>query len=310
MKKLSKKDKEKLIAWLKTGKNGKSEVYWDYDQQLMEDQIMQIVEGNLNDVENSIFDNNIDYIQDIEREIINTALKVCELSEKYEVSDIWDDLVDYTMVDLNFEQLLKNTKNIPVRITLYSNYDCINSHYFEQSSGGYGNVQTYFGHMVKELKLNPAKVKEKFIAHGDKMYGKWQNIPQRNGKEYVDYGQFYVEMENQCCGACNLIIVGLMNLRDFIKGKPKEIIIPKGNYVGMYSTMNGGGSPIETPLLRDMKIDLTKKFPTQYDYWRLETDTPNWGYTINNAYGVTKEFWGKQITIKSYVKDEQANIQS
>lgn len=300
--KLTKRDKKKLIAWLKTGQNGKTEVYWDYQNQLSEEQIEEILQGNINDVKNSIFDDNIDHIFDLEREILNKAIEECGFEEKYETPDVRDDLIDYIEVDLNFERLLKNTGSIPVRITLYSNYDCINSHWFEQSSGGYGYVQSYFGAMVNALKLNPRKVKEKFISHGDKMYGLWPNKDERDGKEYVDYGQFFVEMENQSCPACNLVVVGKMNLQDLMNGKPEIIVIPKGNYVGMFSSMNGGGSPIEAPLLRDMKINLSKHYPTQYDFWRMEYDKAS--YSINGAYGVTKEFWKKEIQVLTYKKEK------
>lgn len=303
MKKLSKRNKEKLIAWLKTEQNGKTEVYWDYNYQLSEEQIELILQGQSNDVENSIFDDNIDHIFDLKRTIVNNAMKACDLdTDDYDMADVRDNLIDYIEVDLNFKQLLKNTSKIPVRITLYSNYDCINSHWFEQSSGGYGYVQSYFGAMVNALKLNPRKVKEKFISHGDKMYGLWPNKPQRDGKEYVDYGQFFVEMENQSCPACNLVVVGMIDLQDLMNGKPEIIVIPKGNYVGMFSSMNGGGSPIEAPLLRDMKINLSKHYPTQYDFWRMEYDKGS--YSINGAYSVTKEFWKKQIQVLTYKKEK------
>lgn len=198
------------------------------------------------------------------------------------------------------EQLIRNTGNLHVRITLYSNYDCINSHWFEQSSGGYQYGETYFGAMVDALNLNPKQVREMFVENHDKMPGKWPSIKNRIGNEFIDYKQFFVEMENQSCGACNLTIVGLMSVSDFMDGKPKEIIIPKGNSVGMFSSMNGGGSCIEAPLLKDMEIDLSKAHPTEYDRWALELDYGS--YSIDGAYGVTKEFWKNKIIVKSHQK--------
>lgn len=58
--------------------------------------------------------------------------------------------------------LLKNTDDIPVRVEMLSNYDCINSHWLE-SQGGYVYPDSYFGDMVDALNLNPAKVK-RFLA--------------------------------------------------------------------------------------------------------------------------------------------------
>ncbi len=48
--------------------------------------------------------------------------------------------------------LLKNTDDIPVRVEMLSNYDCINSHWLE-SQGGYVYPDSYFGDMVDALNL-------------------------------------------------------------------------------------------------------------------------------------------------------------
>lgn len=101
-------------------------IYWDYNDSLSEDQINTILtkKDGIIDVENEIWEMNIDYICDLERETIKNAL--CqfenELRDKlytdYEeytdvvdiaYDDFMDDLRDYVEVDFDFDQLIKNT---------------------------------------------------------------------------------------------------------------------------------------------------------------------------------------------------------
>jgi hypothetical protein len=98
------------------------------------------------------------------------------------------------------EKLLKNTCAIPVRIELLSNYDCINSHWFE-SQGGFSYEESYFGDMVDALRLNPKKVKQLLLAHGEKARGRFPDRKSRDGLELVSYEQFYEELINSSCAA-------------------------------------------------------------------------------------------------------------
>lgn len=60
------------------------------------------------------------------------------------------------------KELLKNTDDIPVRVEMLSNYDCINSNWLE-SQEGYRYKESYFGDMIDALNLNPAKVKKMLV---------------------------------------------------------------------------------------------------------------------------------------------------
>jgi hypothetical protein len=282
-----------LKEWLKQGSNGKIEFYWDYRDELSKDQINKIIEGKINDVEDEIYESNLDYIHDRERELIKEALKECGIEEDVDIHELREELLDYISVDTNIRGLIRRTDGVPVRITWYSNYDCINSHWYE-SQGGYSYVESYFGAMVDRLNLNPKKVKQLLIEKGIKVVGKWPNKANREGKELVDYDDFYTELENHSCGAGLLVIVGTIDLDDFIKGTPQVISIPKGNGIGIFSSSQGGGSPIDAELKHDLKIDLTKG--TKYDHWGLVVDS-NDGYSIDEVYGVTSSFWGDEIKV-------------
>ena len=136
--------------------------------------------------------------------------------------------------------LIKNTKDIPVRVEMLSNYDCINTCWLE-SQGGFRCRESYFGDMIDTLDLNPAKVKKIFVEKGYTVYGRFPNIKSRDGKEQVSYEDFCQEMENSCCGANLLTYIGIVNLKDLYDAafKVREVTIPKGNTCGLFSTMYG-----------------------------------------------------------------------
>jgi len=197
--------------------------------------------------------------------------------------------------------LCRNTWSLPVRVTLNSNYDCINSHWYNTSNGGgYEYKNSYFGDMVDVLNLNPAKVKKMLNAKGYNTFGAYPNLKYRNGKEYVKYDEFFVELENSICGANNLVFVGLLDVESLVKNNFEltEVTIPKGNYCGLFSSFQGGGSVIEMELQRDFKVKLNKPRPrkTDYDYFSLEIDETN-GYSIDSVYGVARCFWGDELKV-------------
>lgn len=197
----------------------------------------------------------------------------------------------------SLKDLLRNTDNIPVRVELLSNYDCINSHWLESSSG-YSYEESYFGDMVDALNLNPCKVRKILHEHGEKVVGQFPNKRSRNGKEQVSYEQFYEELENSCCGGNLLTYVATVDVQKLYDANfnLSEIVIPKGNKCGLYSSMQGGGSLMEMELREDVKLHLTKG---NYSYFRLELD--KWGtgynYSIQQTYGVDSSFFSKPLNI-------------
>lgn len=195
------------------------------------------------------------------------------------------------------KDLLRNTGKIPVRVELLSNYDCINSHWLE-SSGGYSYEESYFGDMVDTLNLNPYKVKKMLLEQGEKVTGKFPNKRSRNSKEQVSYEQFYEELENSCCGANLLTYLATVDVQKLVDANfnLSEIIIPKGNKCGLYSSMQGGGSLMEMELCEDVKLHLTQG---DYPFFRLKLDKDDKGYdySIRQAYGVCDSFFGKPLHI-------------
>lgn len=271
--------------------------------------------GQLDLLQKCIDDKNLDalyekiddwYIDGADTEYYIKELKA-DIEQKYDIEDaeyilneFQDEIRDelYNRDDSNIvKDLLKNTSNIPVRITMYSNYDCINSHWFESQSGYYYR-ESYFGAIIDALNLNPDKVAKLLDEKNVKHHNDFPNLEERNGEELVSYDDFWQELENSMCGANHLIFVGKINPMDLYDNEDiKTITIPKDNCAGLFSSFQGGGSVIEMSLLKDLTIDLTKHGDTKYDCYSVNIDTRENGYTINNAYGVTSEFWGKQLKI-------------
>lgn len=191
--------------------------------------------------------------------------------------------------------LLRNTDDIPIRIEMHSNYDCINSHYFE---GEYTYTQSYFGDMVDWLNLNPHEVEKIFRENGLQCEGECPNRAERNGNEMVSYLQFAQEISNSVSPANLLTIMATINVTELFKAEFTigQVTIPKGNRCGLFSPSYGGGSVMEMELQRDVKLSL--KGTTNYDYFSLQFDVnTERGYALKDVYGVVDSFFGKAVTI-------------
>ena len=197
------------------------------------------------------------------------------------------------------KDLIRYTDDIPIRVEMLSNYDCINSHWFE-SQGGYSYEESYFGDMVDSLNLNPAQVKKLLTSHGYKVYGRFPNRKSRNGKEQVSYEQFYEELINSCCGANLLTYIGKVSLKELYDAdfSLKEVIIPKGNCCGLFSSTYGGGSLLEMELKQDVKLKLEVKGCNGFRF-RLDDERSKYDYSIQHVYGVDDSFFNNPVSIVS-----------
>lgn len=197
------------------------------------------------------------------------------------------------------KDLIRYTDDIPIRVEMLSDYDCINSNWFE-SQGGYSYEASYFGDMVDSLNLNPAQVKKLLTSHGYKVYGRFPNRKSRNGKEQVSYEQFYEELINSCCGANLLTYIGKVSLKELYDAdfSLKEVIIPKGNCCGLFSSTYGGGSLLEMELKQDVKLKLEVKGCNGFRF-RLDDERSKYDYSIQHVYGVDDLFFNNAVSIVS-----------
>ncbi len=192
-------------------------------------------------------------------------------------------------------ELLKNTGDIPVRIEMLSDFDCINSHWLE-SQGGYIYPGSYFGEMVDALNLNPVKVKRYLAGKGVTVHGRCPDRKSRDGREQVSYEDFYRELLNSCCGANLLTYIGTVRLEDLYDSgfSPVTVTVPKGNYCGIFSSIFGGGSLLDMKLRHDVTLELKT---TDYHGFRMVPDNPGnrHDHSIKRVYGVCNSFFGKNV---------------
>jgi hypothetical protein len=308
---LSEELQNKIIERIR--KKGPANVYWDRNDQISESQIIKALNSGdeypLNDLENTIdeindfwyelrFDhlkNILEYFkQELLDELYPNEDEDFEIDFKELTGDLRDQFDDHIQVNTNLKQI---SSEIDIRLELFSNYDCINSHWFE-SENGYEYTESYFGDVINQLKLNPQKVKSMLVKRGVKCHGNWPRKSDAN--RLIEYDAFWQEIENRSCGANLLTIVAKIDGYEFLANYNKDkttVIIPKGNYVGFFSSFQGGGSTIEAPLLRDLKIEINKNLDASgFLKWGLFVDHGT--YSINNVYGVTRQFWGNEMKIQ------------
>lgn len=217
--------------------------------------------------------------------------------DKYE-EEIRDEIYSRNDSDV-IKDLIKHTDDIPIRMEMLSDYDCINSNWFE-SQGGYSYEKSYFGDMIDCLNLNPARVKRLLTGHGYKTHGRFPDRRSRNGKEQVSYEQFYEELINSCCGANLLVYIGRVNLKELynIEFSLSEVIIPKGNSCGLFSSMYGGGSLLEMELKQDVHLKLEVKGCNGFRF-RLDDERSKYECSVQQVYGVNDSFFGDAVRIVS-----------
>lgn len=95
------------------------EFYWDYRDEIDKDSLAKIFDGEdgLNDLENELWENNIDYICDLENEAIKDVILHFDLTENnededYDIDedeDFKDFCKEYISVDFSIKDLLRNT---------------------------------------------------------------------------------------------------------------------------------------------------------------------------------------------------------
>ena len=193
--------------------------------------------------------------------------------------------------------LIRHTDDIPIRVEMLSDNDCINSHWWE-SQDGYRYEDSYFGDMVDALNLNPAKVKRMLVEKGYTVHGRFPDKRYRNGKEQVSYEHFYQELINSCCGANLLTYIGKVSLKDLydIGFSFKEAIIPKGNYCGIFSSVYGGGSLLGMELKQDVRLSLGLKGCCGLRF-RVDNERSRYECSIRHVYGVDDSFFGGKIRL-------------
>jgi len=250
---ISEELRNKYIEFLKSNEQT---VYWDYNDQLSLEQIKKAMndpEGWIN-LENDIWENNIDYICTLEYELIKKLKEEFSELQDFDNSELREEFLDYLSVDLNIKNLIRNTNDVRIRVVLHSNMEGIGWTDRE------GDISFKKNEYVKQIrKLLKGKYEEK---------------------------SFQQELDNICSSVNQFIfyfkapIESLMNIKD----NWKSITIPKEAWAGFYDSWNGSGSVLEIKLTDDITIK-RQYGKTEYDKVSIVLDQAS-KYSVEETYGL------------------------
>lgn len=278
---ISKRLDKKILTFLQ---KNPLELDFDYRDEFSIDQLKTILgsEDGLNQVEDEIYTNSLDWIFDSEKYFITETLfeefedellkqKCFKEYEDYAIEQVIKDyLIDNYRENVNsylkFDQLFNNTRDLFVLLKVYSNYDCTNS---------FDTLETseYLSQVYSRIKSGVKK--EDFV---------WEHI---NGA----YGG------SLFCFAFKTDIKTLINYKRLIK-ESKTITIPKGTQFGFFSSFQGSGSPFEKTTYRTMTINIQEEGEDfcEYDHVDFVADIEQ-HYSMEEVYGPTSSFLDEQTLI-------------
>ena len=250
---LSEELKQKCIEYLK---NNTVTVYWDYRDKLSLEQVEKLMTSKEEyyNMQDEIWENSLDYICDLENELLKNMQNEFSELQEFEISALRDEFFNYISSDMNIEQLIRNTPSVRIRVVIHSNYEGIG-----WQDRDYGII--YKHDYIKALK--------------------------RIFKNKIDWKSFNQELNNICSSVNQFIFYMKCDIESLIGIKEKfkkSITIPKNAWAGFFDSWNGSGSVLEVKLLED--ITLKKQYgKTEYDSIDIVLDENN-KYSVKEVYGL------------------------
>ena len=255
-----KKDlRAKVVEYIE---NNQPEMYWDYNDSLSKDQVSKILESEdgLMDLENELYEMNLDYLWDIENDFLKSVYDDFEVDIDFD--DFKEDFQEYVCIDMNFNQLLSNTPDITALILVHSNYDCATSMSDINESESYLNDVW--------LRSKTGCLKKDFQWEASQIYG----------------------------GSLLAFVfkTDVKNLIDIKSSFKTSITIPKGTQYGFFSSFVGSGSPFERITHKAMTLPKLQPNATEYDCIDIIADFEQ-SYTMDDVYGGTSFVDDQNITV-------------
>jgi len=201
---------------------GSLEMYWDYRDRLSEEQVLKIItdEDGLNDVENELYESNIDYNSEVVRDIIDRYCKENNLELNEEEIDELRMECDGRF-DLNIKGLLNNSQ-ANIRVALLSNEDMIPIEDTKHS----GTIEHFRKRFRNKFRMSDLK---KEVLNCTSNYA---------------LITFYFRVSGD----------DILKLREeVLKG---FITLRKGLFFGLFNSYEGSGSTLEMELLHSVTLNL------------------------------------------------------
>lgn len=274
-------------------------VYWDYHDQIPLETLQNILNASTEEEmykeKDEIYDSLIEHVFELEVGGIKDAMREHkkEIAEWLGMEEDDLDLDDLAKehrenfevpIDYNFGDI---RQTVECSLQMHSNYEGLPSDY-DHNQNGYV-YEDYFKDIVDILMLNPAKTP-----------AEKPNLKGRDGKEYVTYEDFKKELANNTSLSV-LTFLFKLDAKTILEKDFSEssIVIPKGNFCGLFSPFVGGGSLLEMKLLKPIKINYKKLGKTKYDNFKICIEgVRGGGYTIDEVYGMTSEAFGKKASFE------------
>ena len=261
MKKLTEKVKKEIKERLV---KNQPKVYWDYNSGFDSGTVKRILAiGNLCDYMTELYEDNLEYVWELEDEAIN---EIKADYEDYDEGEIEDFARSVLIVDMNEDGLISMLPNIPCLLYVQSNYDCCNSFDKLEPDG-------YLYEVYKRVK--------KGVKKDDYMHEFY------NGA----YGGALF------CFGFNTDVKTILELKDAME-KGKSVTIPKGTQFGFHSSFQGASTPFEKTTYRKMTIPVKESgdgYYEQYDNLELIADIEQ-HYSVADVCG-QNVFNGGSITV-------------
>ena len=231
-------------------------IYYDYRDRLSLEHVEKIMTSmdDYYELENEVYELNLDYICNLENQLIEEMQSEYEELKDFDVNDLREEFMDYIIVNNDIEQLLKNTPDVRIRVVVHSNYEGVGYQSREDDNFKHDD---YVKHLKRILK---DKYEEK---------------------------SFQQELDNICSCVNQFIFYMKCDVKSLIAIKEKfkrSITIPKNSWAGFYDSWNGSGSVLEVKLTDDVKLK-KQHGKTQYDNIEIVLDENN-KYSVENVYGL------------------------
>lgn len=236
-------------------------------------------------IQNCLEEKNSNSLKDLLVEIRDNIFFSHEYEEENE-----DKLFEEVEEEVN--EYIKGTNEIPIRVSIHSNWDMLNSQWLENQSG-YSYKDNYLKTMIDVLNLNPYKVGELLEDKEYKVIDNFTNLKEREGEEKVDYEDFITELENDSCGGC-LTFLGYISLEGLIEKdfKINKITIPTGCSCGIFNSFAGGGSLMEIATTKEIVLENNDDINFQ-----ITIDNEQDRYSFQRVYGIIKSYYFNKTLI-------------
>ena len=107
---------------------------------------------------------------------------------------------------------------------------------------------------------------------------------------------FIEELINLSSDRCMLTVLTRMDLNEFfdVYNTGKKVIVDENTTLGLYDAVCGGGSCLEIELEKPFSFEVKKDY---FEEFNFSNELINYGYDIEEVYGLVGECWSEDFTI-------------